>query len=165
MKSKIWVDEIKLKCTCTSTTCNIMAIWQVQWNLANQETSIFRTPPYSGHLHIQNTYCGPKCCICMLHVTNPRNQDTSIKWTLEMVPRMSGLERFHCIHLLMSGTHLVVVDVWRRQASVWCSRGRSWWSGVAALVKSLWQTVNREETDKEEEMGVVILLFCWSNAA
>ena len=38
--------------------------------------------------------CGPKCCICML--TNHWNQDTSIKCTPEMVPRVSGLDRLHC---------------------------------------------------------------------
>ena len=48
------------------------------------------TPPYSGHL---------LWSICVL--TNPWNQDTSIKWTPEIVPRVSGLERFHCTsHLL-----------------------------------------------------------------
>ena len=37
----------------------------LQWSLANLDVSIDLK---SGHLHIQDTYCGPKCCICM--VTN-----------------------------------------------------------------------------------------------
>ena len=52
-------------------------------------TSLIRSGPLkSGHLHIQHT----------TWLANPWNQDSSIKWTPEMVPRMSGLERFHCHH-------------------------------------------------------------------
>ena len=65
-------------------------IWaEKQPSVSKTWTSEIRTPPYLGHLHIQGTYCGP---ICML--TNLWNQDTSIKWTPEMVSEVSGLDRF-----------------------------------------------------------------------
>ena len=44
--------------------------------------------------------------ICML--TNPWSQDTSIKWTPEIVPRVSGLAKFHCI-IIISEDHYYLV--------------------------------------------------------
>ena len=75
-----------------------MSISYAWLNQAEQysEISLIWTPK-SEQFHIQDTYCDPKCCICLL--ANPWNQDTSIKWTPEMVPRVSGLERFHCSNL------------------------------------------------------------------
>ena len=74
--------------------------WQthVQWNLANLNPEI-RTPPHSGHILWSQ--------FCML--TNPWNQDTSIKLTPEMVPWVSGLERFLCT--CMYTVH-VCIHVW-----------------------------------------------------
>ena len=88
----IWPVCCMFTCTCISLIVMIQntvynPCWQthVQWNLANLNPEI-RTPPHSGHLVWSQ--------FCML--ANPWNQDTSIKLTPEMVPWVSGLERFLC---------------------------------------------------------------------
>ena len=57
-------------------TCNYYTY--IQWNLANLDLHA-----KSRHLHTIMVACS-----CML--INPWNQDASIKWTPEMVPRVSG---------------------------------------------------------------------------
>ena len=50
-----------------------------------------------GHLNKQDTFNHPKCNVCVQF--NPWNQDTSLIRKLSSVPRVSGLERFHCTHV------------------------------------------------------------------
>ena len=63
-------------------------------------TSEIRTLPYSGHLmwsQMLHLRVNKSLKSGHLGTPDPSNQDTSTKWTPEMVPRVSELERFHCI--------------------------------------------------------------------
>ena len=68
-----------------ATTCSIM-------NTHN--TSAYSGTSLTWTSEIRTLIVVPKYRIRML--TSPWNHDTSTKWTPEMVPRMSGLERFYC---------------------------------------------------------------------
>ena len=74
-------------------------------------------PLKSGHLRIQDTYCGPKCCICML--TNPWNQDTSIKLTPEKVPRGVRIREvpLYTLSVLLALAPAWILLVWRKQVT------------------------------------------------
>ena len=121
-----------------STLFTLCTYIYVQWNPSNQDTLKW------GNLDKQDTFCCPKYHACVQF-----NPWTSLIRTLSSVPRVSGLERFHCTYCWTSFMSCRYVEETRGPPTTSC---------IPAMLEMLWpQAVWSDPTHRREarrELGI-----------